>query len=105
MKREFENVSRDIEENNVRLTTYVRAFHLFTIGTVLLLDSEKSIVLILYLYFLRDISANSLNSYAWGTALFAKLHSSLSGELINFKGASWVLEVHSIVFFMLKTNF
>ena len=103
LKWEFENVLQDIKMDDERLHPYVRTCILLIIGTLLLPDSEKSIFPILYLAFLRDISVDALNGFAWGAALFAKLHSSLSDGLKNFKVASWILEICFIVFFMLTT--
>ncbi|KAM7496575.1 hypothetical protein LguiA_020989 [Lonicera macranthoides] len=93
LKREFENVPANIGEHDVEIDPYVRAYILFIIGILLFPESEKVIVPILYLHFLIHITADSLNCYAWGAAVLAKLHSCLgNNNLKNSKGAMWVLE-------------
>ncbi|KAM7496914.1 hypothetical protein LguiA_021328 [Lonicera macranthoides] len=93
LKREFENVPANIGEHDVEIDPYVRAYILFIIGTLLFPEFEKVTVPILYLQFFRHVTAHSLNGYAWGAAVLAKLHSCLgNNNLKNSKGAMWVLE-------------
>ncbi|KAM7464166.1 hypothetical protein LguiA_032287 [Lonicera macranthoides] len=90
---EFQHVPENIGVNDLAIIPYVRAYILFIIGTLLFPESEKATVPILYLDFLRVVTPEALNGFAWGAAVLAKPHSWLSGDLINSKGAVWILEL------------
>ena len=77
LKEHFEVVPEDLGDEDLNLDRYVRAYILFTLGTVLLADSEKGIVLILYIHFLRSINASDLNSFACRAIIFIKSNSYL----------------------------
>ncbi|KAK4426506.1 hypothetical protein Salat_1419200 [Sesamum alatum] len=58
----------------------------------MIFDNVDSVyVPLLYLYFLKDISPENLNSFVWGAAALARIQSGLMSTK-TFKGASWLLE-------------
>ncbi|PWA95364.1 serine/threonine-protein phosphatase 7 [Artemisia annua] len=89
LKETFELVPQGIE--NEQLDVYVRAYVLFIIGTMLLSDNTDSVA-IYYLQFIENLHPSSLNSYAWGAAVLARLHQSLQLTKKSIRGASWILE-------------
>ncbi|GKB89645.1 serine/threonine-protein phosphatase 7, partial [Tanacetum coccineum] len=84
LKETFELVPQDIE--NEQLDVYVRAYVLFIIGTMLLSDADTVRVGIHYLQFIENLHPNSLNSYAWGAAVLARIHRSLRQEIKKVLG-------------------
>lgn len=74
LKDKIKKVSDDIlKENGEGLLRYARAYLLSLMGTILFLDNQKPTVFVGYLMFLEDLTAQAINSFAWGTAVLAKL--------------------------------
>ncbi|PWA40538.1 serine/threonine-protein phosphatase 7 [Artemisia annua] len=90
LKRKFEVVPLDIQDHEI--LKYVRAYLLYIIGNLVVPNSDNTSYPIYLLNFLEDVTPYKLNSFAWGAAAHALLHSVLSGERRNMKGASWMLE-------------
>ncbi|XP_065858597.1 uncharacterized protein [Euphorbia lathyris] len=88
----FKKVLDDITSVDEKLKWYVRAYILFTIGTILLPSNQKGTVSMVYLHHLEDLSVDSLNKIAWGAAVLAKLQGSFKNGKCT-SGATWILEM------------
>ncbi|KAL8155426.1 hypothetical protein AgCh_000712 [Apium graveolens] len=69
----------------------LRAYLLFLIGTLLFLENHKTDIFVGYLLFLKDLTPDVVNGFAWEAAVLAKMQSAFLKKS-NAIGAMWIVE-------------
>lgn len=97
---------QDERSRNTWTRKYARAYLLFLIGTLLFPENHKTDVFVDYLLFLKDLTPDVVNGFAWGAAVLAKLQSAFLKKSSAI-GAMWIVEVCDLysLFTTIKSTF
>ncbi|KAJ6314125.1 hypothetical protein OIU78_017728 [Salix suchowensis] len=106
LKRFFEQVPGEIDEDSPNFVYYVRAYALFLIGTIILPDASGHAVQTHYLQLLEKIE--DIGKYAWGAALLAHLKCGVKkykeSNICSLTGNSLVLQLFAFMRFSSLTR-